>query len=152
MFQLLVIFLFIPVGSLLLVVLGRLLFFTARYQIAIRKLPPSVPRQKTMFPILQQLNEFGGYEKYLSENQDENGTPIQIMNQGPQLDGSLMICFSSKYKEDSACISIIEDPDVCREILRDTKSWKKHSGVYEPYREFLGNGLLVQDVIIISCI
>jgi cytochrome P450 len=39
------------------------------------------------------------------------------------------------------------DPDVCRQILRDTKNWKKHSGIIDSFREILGNGLLVQEVI-----
>jgi hypothetical protein len=84
-----------PFGLLALVALVRVLFFTVRYQLAVRKIPASIPRQKTWFPILMWLNLRGGYEEYIAENQDEDGNPYPVINSGPQLDGSVILSFSS---------------------------------------------------------
>lgn len=91
------------VGIPLLVIVGfvtvRFSYATLYYKHKVRlireKSSKVVPRQKTTFPILQWVSP-DEWEVLLKENQMEDGTPYEIMNQGPHLDGTPMIAFSSK--------------------------------------------------------
>jgi hypothetical protein len=121
--------------GLFLLVISRMLIFTVRYQLSARKLPASIPRQKSLFPFLMGFNLCGGYEKFLAENQDENGNPYPVVNQGPQIDGSLMIAFSGRIFFLSNLLKFINQIPTCAKRYYEIQSCGKNTVEFTTHSE-----------------
>ena len=69
-------------SALLLLILGlflRILQLTLSYQLIKGRLKNTVPRKKQLFPMLDWFDTKGGYDKFVLENEDENGIPHQVI-------------------------------------------------------------------------
>jgi hypothetical protein len=96
----------------------------------LKKIAPDIPRQKTLFPIFGLTGaDSYNYETLLEETFDEKGIPLKILNQGPHLDGSTIIAFSSNFPFEAKNLQTLMFTKKFWEILKSTTKLQRHTSL-----------------------